>query len=224
MKKERKDSYLYNVLKRFLGHKLAMVGVPLGLLAGYLRGPVEMVIMRCADIFLSFLSMILILVLASVLGQSIVTVTVVIGVLGWPEFARLIYSSVCSVFFEEFIHDYTEEGDEYLQADLNDALRRIIPDHVRADQYRYPGEEHFKEVFGWPEEKIRAFLPNMKREELFNGDAHLRSTLIGSSITLDVEQSRIGAGLTGYVYFVDYDCTHSRRRTCKVAVLGNSIK
>ena len=27
MKKERKDSYFYNVFKRFLGHKLAMVGV-----------------------------------------------------------------------------------------------------------------------------------------------------------------------------------------------------
>lgn len=76
--------------------------------------------------------------------------------------------------FEEFIHDYTEEGDEYLQADLNDALGKIIPPHTSADQYRYPGEKHFEEVFSWPEEKIRSFLPNMERRELFNADARLR--------------------------------------------------
>ena len=41
------------------------IGVPLGLFAGYFRGAVETVIMRCADIFMSFPNMILILVLAS---------------------------------------------------------------------------------------------------------------------------------------------------------------
>ena len=58
------------------------IGVPLGLFAGYFRGAVETVIMRCADIFMSFPNMILILVLASVLGQSVTTVTLVIGFLG----------------------------------------------------------------------------------------------------------------------------------------------
>ena len=71
------------------------IGVPLGLFAGYFRGAVETVIMRCADIFMSFPNMILILVLASVLGQSVTTVTLVIGFLGWTEFARLIYAAYC---------------------------------------------------------------------------------------------------------------------------------
>ena len=80
-----------------------LVGVPLGLLAGYFRGAWENVIMRLADVFMSFPSMILILVLASVLGQSVVTITVVIGVLGWPEFARLIYASVLSVREKDYV-------------------------------------------------------------------------------------------------------------------------
>jgi len=79
------------------------VGLPLGLFAGYFRGTVESVVMRAADVFMSFPSMILILVLASVLGQSILTITVVIGVLGWPEFARLIYSSTLSVKEKEYV-------------------------------------------------------------------------------------------------------------------------
>ena len=80
-----------------------IVGIPLGLLAGYFRGKWEIIVMRLADIFMSFPSMILILVLASVLGQSIVTITVVIGVLGWPEFARLIYASTLSVREKEYV-------------------------------------------------------------------------------------------------------------------------
>ena len=79
------------------------IGVPLGLFAGYFRGAVETVIMRCADIFMSFPNMILILVLASVLGQSVTTVTLVIGFLGWTEFARLIYANVLSVYEKEYV-------------------------------------------------------------------------------------------------------------------------
>lgn len=80
-----------------------IIGVPLGLIAGYFRGWAETIIMRCADVFMSFPSMILILVLASVLGQSVMTVTMVIGLLGWTEFARLIYASVLSIREKDYV-------------------------------------------------------------------------------------------------------------------------
>ncbi len=80
-----------------------VIGVPLGLIAGYFRGWAETIIMRCADVFMSFPSMILILVLASVLGQSVITVTMVIGLLGWTEFARLIYASVLSIREKDYV-------------------------------------------------------------------------------------------------------------------------
>ncbi len=79
------------------------VGVPLGLIAGYYRGIIETVIMRLADIFMSFPSMVLILVLVSVLGPSVATVTVVIGILGWPRFARTIYGNVLSARESEYV-------------------------------------------------------------------------------------------------------------------------
>lgn len=87
-----------------------IVGMPLGLLAGFFRGKFEMVVMRLADIFMSFPSMILILVLASVLGQSVVTITVVIGLLGWPEFARLIYASTLSVREKDYVESAKAVG------------------------------------------------------------------------------------------------------------------
>lgn len=80
-----------------------LVGVPLGVIAGYFRGKAEIVIMRVADIFMSFPSIILILVLVAVLGPSVWSVTIVIGVLGWTQFARLIYANVLSVSEKEYV-------------------------------------------------------------------------------------------------------------------------
>ena len=79
------------------------IGVPLGLVAGYARGKAESVIMRIADIFMSFPSIVLILVLVAVLGPSVWSVTCVIGVLGWTQFARLIYASVLSVREKDYV-------------------------------------------------------------------------------------------------------------------------
>ena len=79
------------------------IGVPLGLIAGYFRGKAEIAIMRVADIFMSFPSIVLILVLVAVIGPSIWSVTIVIGVLGWTQFARLIYANVLSVSEKEYV-------------------------------------------------------------------------------------------------------------------------
>ena len=80
-----------------------LIGVPLGLIAGYYRGIWETIIMRAADIFMSFPSMILILVLVAVFGPSIFNVTVVIGVLGWTSIAKLIYGNTLSLREKEYI-------------------------------------------------------------------------------------------------------------------------
>ncbi len=99
------------------------LGVPLGLIAGYFRGWPETIIMRCADIFMSFPTMILILVLASLFGQSVVTVTLVIGFLGWPEFARLIYSSVLSVREKDYVESAKAVGSKNLEV----LMRYVLP-------------------------------------------------------------------------------------------------
>ena len=79
------------------------LGTPLGLIAGYYRGWIETLVMRMADIFMSFPSMVLILVLVSILGPSVWSVTIVIGTLGWTQFARLIHGGVLSVREKEYV-------------------------------------------------------------------------------------------------------------------------
>lgn len=98
-------------------------GVPLGLLAGYFRGKTELIIMRLADVFMSFPAMILILVLASVLGQSVMTIIFVIGIIGWPEFARLIHGTVLSVREKDYIESAVAIG----TLDKEIIFRYILP-------------------------------------------------------------------------------------------------
>lgn len=80
-----------------------IIGVPLGLVAGYYRKWVETIVMRLTDMFMSFPSIILILVLVAVVGPSIKWVTIIIGFLGWPQFARLIYANVLVVREKEYV-------------------------------------------------------------------------------------------------------------------------
>lgn len=86
------------------------IGVPLGLAAGYWRGWAETVIMRLADVFMSFPAIILILVLAALVGTSIYSITIVIGILGWTQFARLLYSKVLSIRENEYIESAKAVG------------------------------------------------------------------------------------------------------------------
>lgn len=126
--------------------------------------------------------------------------------------------TTCAVFFEEFSHDINEQGDEFLQEDLNNVLVKIIPNHDSASTYSYPGEKHYEEVMKWS--NVEDYLPGGDKTALWNGDAHLKATIIGSSETFEVIGNELGVGKTGYIYFADFDTTRERSRKCKVIVIG----
>ena len=104
-----------------------LIGIPLGLIAGYFRGIAETVIMRVADAFMSFPTMVLILVLVAVFGPSILTVTVVIGVLGWTAIAKLIYGNVLSILEREYIQATKAIGMSTPKILLSEVLPNAIP-------------------------------------------------------------------------------------------------
>jgi peptide/nickel transport system permease protein len=79
------------------------IGVVLGALAGFYGGWVDSTIMRLADVFLSFPSLIIIITLASVLGPSIWNVMLAIGLLGWPPIARLLRGELLSLREREYV-------------------------------------------------------------------------------------------------------------------------
>jgi peptide/nickel transport system permease protein len=67
----------------------ALIGVPLGIVAGYFGGLIDDVIMRVTDVFLAFPALLLALALASVLTPSVGNATLAIAATWWPWYARL---------------------------------------------------------------------------------------------------------------------------------------
>lgn len=80
-----------------------IVGSVLGMAAGYYGGLIDVVIMRAADTFLAFPSVLIALVLAVTVGPSFWVVALVLGLVLWARFARLIRGEVLSWKQRDFV-------------------------------------------------------------------------------------------------------------------------
>ena len=69
-----------------------LIGVPLGLIAGYFENWLSELIMRIADIFLSIPQVILAIFLAQTLGPSIPNVILALSITYWPWFTRIVFA------------------------------------------------------------------------------------------------------------------------------------
>jgi peptide/nickel transport system permease protein len=80
-----------------------VIGVTLGLLAGFFRGLTDELIMRFVDVMLCFPSFFLILAVAAFLDASIVNIMVIIGLTSWMGVARLVRAETLSLREREFV-------------------------------------------------------------------------------------------------------------------------
>lgn len=83
---------------------LAMVvGVSVGIAAGYAGGWIDGSLMRMADVFLSFPSVLLAIAMAALFEPGLVTLLVVIGLVSWPSVARAVRSEVLSLRERDYV-------------------------------------------------------------------------------------------------------------------------
>lgn len=75
----------------------AGIGTVLGLLAGYLGGLVDELLMRLTDVFLAFPALILAIALTAGIGPGLTTTIVSLGLVWWPWYARLVRGQVLSI-------------------------------------------------------------------------------------------------------------------------------
>lgn len=80
-----------------------LLGVTLGLLAGYYGGWVEELVMRLADVTLAFPTLLLLIAMVAAFQPSMGVVFVTIGVVGWAGMARLVRGQVLVVRQLEYI-------------------------------------------------------------------------------------------------------------------------
>jgi peptide/nickel transport system permease protein len=98
-----------------------LVGATLGIAAGYRRGWLDTTIMTIADAQLAFPFILLAIGIIAVLGPSFPTLIVVIGLSGWPGYARVLRAQVLVLRSREFV--------DAIQA-LGGSVVRIVGRHI----------------------------------------------------------------------------------------------
>lgn len=80
-----------------------LVGTGLGLIAGYFGGIIDEVIMRIVDIWLALPFLLVALVVAVVLGQSLATITGLLALAAWSTFVRNVRAEVLSLKTRDYV-------------------------------------------------------------------------------------------------------------------------
>jgi secondary thiamine-phosphate synthase enzyme len=118
--------------------------------------------------------------------------------------------TTCSVLIQEASDDVNYWGTDLLMQDLVNVLENIIPTCRTEGQYLHPGPKHIQAAAG------RQELPSWS----LNTDAHLRSVILGRSVTVPVEDGKMVLGEFGCVYFADFDQVRGRERYVRVQIVG----
>ena len=103
------------------------IGVPIGLLAGYAGGTVDMLISRLTDAVLACPFLILAIALAAFLGPSLTNAMIAIGVSATPVFVRLTRGQTLAIKAEEFILAARAIGNPPWRVALAHVLPNVVP-------------------------------------------------------------------------------------------------
>jgi peptide/nickel transport system permease protein len=79
-----------------------LVGTSVGLASGYFGGWLDQLLMRTTDVFLAFPVFILLITVVAIYGASIWLLILFLGLVSWPEAARLVRAEVLSLARREF--------------------------------------------------------------------------------------------------------------------------
>jgi peptide/nickel transport system permease protein len=100
-----------------------LIGMAAGLVSGYVGGRADDVLMRLADIQLAFPFILLAIAVIGVLGPSLTTIIVVIGVSSWVVYARIVRGAVLTLREREFVQAAQALG----SGDIRVVIRHILP-------------------------------------------------------------------------------------------------
>lgn len=103
-----------------------LIGGILGMIAGYYRGIIGAFIMRLADILLSIPFLLLAILTVAVLGSDLINLIIVLGIVRWPIYARVAYSTTLGTVNRDYV-----KASEALGARSGRLLtRHILPELV----------------------------------------------------------------------------------------------
>ena len=104
----------------------ALIGVTLGLVAGFFGGRADAFIMRVVDVFLAIPYILLAMGVVFALGPSLANVILVMGVTRWVQFARIVRADVLSIREREFVAGARARGNRPLRLLLHHVLPNAL--------------------------------------------------------------------------------------------------
>ena len=102
------------------------LGGALGMLAGYFRGRFESVVVGTMDVLLAFPPLILALAVTAYLGQSILHLTLILGLLGVPAFMRVARAATLTLARREFVIAAQALGATHARILLRELLPNVM--------------------------------------------------------------------------------------------------
>ncbi|SHG84548.1 ABC transporter permease [Bradyrhizobium erythrophlei] len=102
------------------------IGGALGMLAGYFRGRFESLVVGSMDVLLAFPPLILALAVTAYLGQSLLNLTCILGVLGIPAFMRVARAATLTLARREFVIAAQALGATHARILLRELLPNVL--------------------------------------------------------------------------------------------------
>ena len=118
--------------------------------------------------------------------------------------------TTCSVIIQEPSSTTTYHGTPLINQDLVNSLAKIVPTCEYDGQYLHPNKEHRAEAEAIGEDPSWSL----------NTDAHIRSVIMGRSVSIPVIEGEVQLGNFGHIYFIDWDQVRSREREVIVHIMG----
>lgn len=102
------------------------VGTILGVLAGYFGGIADEVIMRAADMMISFPGLVLAIAIAGMLGPSMANAVIALSAVSWTKYARLARSLVLKIRNDQYMEAAVVSGTKTIQI----LRRHVVPNMI----------------------------------------------------------------------------------------------
>jgi len=120
-------SYRISLVVAFAAIGLALlIGVPVGLIAGYLGGAVDLVISRVVDIMLAFPAILLAISLIAMLGQGEQVIIISIAIVYVPILTRVLRATVLDVTNSAYVEGARARG----AGQMRIMLRHVLPNSI----------------------------------------------------------------------------------------------
>ncbi len=102
-----------------------LIGVPLGLLAAALRGPVDDIVMRGSDVVFAFPALILAILITAIYGPGAINAIIAIAIFNIPVFAKLVRGAALPIWSQGYVLSARTAGKNRFRISLEHILPNI---------------------------------------------------------------------------------------------------